>query len=386
MSKKWYFWLSLAMLISISLNLRAPINALGPMVESIKEHYGISSATFGLLSAIPVVAFGSISFIVSYFSNIKILFIALCSVALGEITRSYGGMVGLFVGTAFIGAGIAVANVLLPGFVKKKFPKKTTAMMALYSFVLNFSSVLGIWLALPLAYNLGVLHALAFWLIFSMLSIILYIPEIRNKRISRTKVRPKRTKSLMREVGAWKITIFMGLQGFLAYTTFAWLPAIIAHKGYGLEYGTKILLYSQFVCVPVAFVGPLLLGALREKYKSVYMAFLCSLYVVGYACVLFGDSKWAMYATIVCLGVPMGGVFGLALLFISQKSGSVLVATKLSAMVQGFGYLIAASGPFAIGFLYDHFGSYTYGILLVLCVALALNIAGILAHKTKVIY
>lgn len=140
------------------------------------------------------------------------------------------------------------------------------------------------------------------------------------------------------------------------------------------------------MCVPVAFVGPLLLGALREKYKSMYMAFLCSLYVVGYACVLFGDSKWAMYATIVCLGIPMGGVFGLALLFISQKSGSVLVATKLSAMVQGFGYLIAASGPFAIGFLYDHFGSYTYGILLVLCVALALNIAGILAHKTKVIY
>ena len=70
MSKKWYFWLSLAMLVAISLNLRAPINALGPMVENIKGHYGISSATFGLLSAIPIVAFGSISFIVSYFSNI----------------------------------------------------------------------------------------------------------------------------------------------------------------------------------------------------------------------------------------------------------------------------------------------------------------------------
>ena len=374
------------MLISISLNLRAPINALGPMVESIKEHYGISSATFGLLSAIPIVAFGSISFIVSYFSNIKILFSALCAIALGEVVRSYGGIGGLFVGTAFIGAGIAVANVLLPGFVKKKFPQKTTAMMALYSFVLNFSSVLGIWLALPLAHSIGVPHALAFWLIFSTLALLLYLPEIRNHRISRTKVRKKYAKSLMREVSAWKITIFLGLQGFLAYSTFAWLPAIIAHKGYGLEYGAKILLYSQFVCVPVAFFGPLLLGVLREKHKSLYMAFLCSLYVVGYACVLFGDSKWAMYATIVCLGVPRGGVFGLALLFISQKSGSVLVATKLSAMVQGFGYLIAASGPFAIGFLYDHFGSYTYGILLVLCVALALNIAGILAHKTKVIY
>lgn len=62
-----------------------------------------------------------------------------------------------------------------------------------------------------------------------------------------------------------------------------------------------------------------------------------------------------------------------------------MVATKLSAMVQGFGYLIAASGPFVIGLLHDHFESYIYGIIMVLCVAVALNITGILAHRTKMI-
>ncbi|MFC3867339.1 hypothetical protein [Helicobacter equorum] len=41
-----------------------------------------------------------------------------------------------------------------------------------------------------------------------------------------------------------------------------------------------------------------------------------------------------------------------------------MVTTKLSAMVQGFGYLIVASGPFAIGLLYDRFESYTYGIII----------------------
>lgn len=244
---------------------------------------------------------------------------------------------------------------------------------------------MGIWLALPLTYSIGVPHTLAFWLIFSILALMLYLPEIRNNRISRVKIRPKHTKSLIREIGAWKITIFMGLQGFLAYSTFAWLPAIIAQKGYGLEYGTQVLLYSQFVCVPVAFFGPLLLGILREKHKSLYMAFLCSLYVVGYLCVLLGESQWTIYVAIVCIGAPMGGVFGLALLFISQKSSSVMVATKLSAMVQGFGYLIAASGPFAIGLLHDYFESYTYGIIIVLCVAVALNITGILAYRTKII-
>lgn len=63
-----------------------------------------------------------------------------------------------------------------------------------------------------------------------------------------------------------------------------------------------------------------------------------------------------------------------------------MVTTKPSAMVQGFGYLIVASGPFAIGLLYTivlrviHMGS-----LLMLCVGVALNITGILAHRPKMI-
>lgn len=74
-----------------------------------------------------------------------------------------------------------------------------------------------------------------------------------------------------------------------------------------------------------------------------------------------------IYIAIVCIGAPMGGVFGLALLFISQKSSSVMVATKLSAMVQGFGYLIAASGPFFIGLLHDHFESYIWDYYGAMC-------------------
>ncbi len=77
--------------------------------------------------------------------------------------------------------------------------------------------------------------------------------------------------------------------------------------------------YIHNLCVPVAFFCPLLLGVLREKHKNVYMAFLCSLYVIGYLCVLFGESQWTIYVAIFCIGTPMGGVFGLILLFISQK-------------------------------------------------------------------
>ncbi|MCW1538051.1 hypothetical protein OLR75_08075 [Campylobacter jejuni] len=43
---------------------------------------------------------------------------------IGEILRSYTGMYGLFLGMLGIGCGIAIANVLLPSFIKEKFSKK----------------------------------------------------------------------------------------------------------------------------------------------------------------------------------------------------------------------------------------------------------------------
>ena len=372
-------------MVTITLNLRAPINSMGPSIEAIKEYFNISSSVAGLLNSIPLLAFGSISFAVAYFSSVRLLFIALCCIALGEIVRSFGGVGGLFVGMGLLGAGIAVANVLVPSFIRKKFGKKTPSMMSVYSLMLNVSSIVGIVLALPLITFFGIRIAMAFWVIFALFAIVFFLPEIKNHRFSRPKTKSATTKSLFVDFNAWKITLFMGLQGFVAYSTFTWLPVIIASKGYSLEYGTNILLYMQIISIPVAFFGPLLLGRLREMYRSVYMAFLCGLYAIGYVVVLFFDSQSAMIVSVFCIGIPMGGVFGLALLFISQKSATFAIATKLSSMAQGFGYLIAASGPFLIGVLHDLSESYVPGIVLVLCVAFVLNIFGILANKCKII-
>lgn len=69
---------------------------------------------------------------------------------LGEIIRSYFGVYGLFLGMLAMGCGIAIANVLLPSFIKEKFPKKMASIMGIYSLVLSISSIMGIALAIPL--------------------------------------------------------------------------------------------------------------------------------------------------------------------------------------------------------------------------------------------
>lgn len=71
------------------------------------------------------------------------------------------------------------------------------------------------------------------------------------------------------------------------------------------------------------------------------------------------DSKTSIIISAFIMGFPWGGVFGIALLFIAQKSSNTQVAAKLSALAQGFGYLIAAQGQWIIGFLHDKFEFFT---------------------------
>lgn len=379
------FWLNVVFLIALTLNLRAPIASLGPIIESIKSAYNINSALGGLLTSLPLIAFGSVSFLVAYFSPMRAIVVGIVLIIVGEIYRSFGGSVGLFVGMALLGSGIAIANVLLPSFVKEKFPHKITFMMGVYSLVLNLSGIFGILFALPLLAFLGLQYSLIFWLPFALLAFIVYIPQMRNGRLLRIIKKPKNHINIFTQVSAWKITAFMGAQSFIAYAMFAWLALIVTEMGYGSKFGANILLLAQAVAVPIGFVGPVILGKLRNMYRSAYMACLCGLYVVGFACLLWVDSKVGVIFGAICIGIPMGGVFAIALLFISTKSANSLIASKLSAMAQGFGYLIASTSPFIVGLLHDYFESFTQGLFLLLCMGVVVSILGLIAYRAKVI-
>lgn len=163
-SYKKFFWINILVVITLALNLRAPITSIGPMIEHIQEYYNINSTLAGMLTTLPLIAFGLISFFVAYFSQIKALFFALILIVFGEVIRSYGGTIGLFSGVFLIGAGIAIANVLLPSFVKEKFSKNTYKIMGLYGSIIGLSSIAGVALSLPLLKFFDVPQAMFFGL------------------------------------------------------------------------------------------------------------------------------------------------------------------------------------------------------------------------------
>ncbi len=113
------------------------------------------------------------------------------------------------------------------------------------------------------------------------------------------------------------------------------------------------------------------------------MGFTCGLYVVSYALLLCSQQMWVVVFVSIIIGIPIGGVFGIALLFISIKSSNVQTATKLSAMAQGVGYLLASLSPVAIGRIYDMFHHFTYALVGLMILAILLNIIGLLAYKSS---
>lgn len=400
LARKKVFWLNIITMTLIALNLRAPITSIGPLTEYIQQHFVLSSALVGFLTSLPLIAFGIFSFLVARFQQTQAIIIGLICIIVGELSRSYApylvehigiqnvhilrifDIALLFIGTTIMGAGIAIENVLMPSFVKAKFSSNVPKIMGIYSLVLNFSAIIGIALSLPLLKSFGLLNAMSFWTILAVLALISYIPQIKNGRLRRQVKIGVNKFSAFKSFGAWKITLFMGIQSFLFYGIIVWLPQIIFQKGNSIEFSTHITIITQFVAFPVALIGPLLLTSLRAKYKPFYMATLCSLYVFGLSLLFFAESQSTLYIVACFIGIPMGGVFSIALLFISQKSTSIFISVKISAMAQGFGYLIASISPYLIGKMYDVFHGFNEGILVFICFSALLCLLGVMAYHT----
>ena len=384
--RKKIFLINLLPIVLISLNLRLPITSVGPAVELLQEHYGLNATQIGALTSLPLVAFGVVAFIVAYFAPIRAMFVALLLLVFGEIVRSIGGSALLFVGTAIMGSGIAVANVLLPTFVKAKFPRNVPKIMGLYSLLLNISAALGIALILPLCYLLPLPLAMASWVIVALCAIISFLPQIKNSRLIRKKPKSSIQKSLFAQPTAWKVTLFMALSSTMAYCFFSWYHALVRSFGYDEAFASHMMLLAQCSIIPVAYFVPVILGSISRRFKPFFMGGICGGYVLVYMLLLFfGEHTWVVGFSSFLVGVPVGGAFGVALLFISTKSANVAIATKLSAMAQGVGYLIAALGPLLLGGLYDYFGGFSEALLVLVGLGVLLCTLGLVASRARVI-
>ncbi|HEX8416339.1 MAG TPA: MFS transporter [Methylobacterium sp.] len=367
----------------IAFNLRPALTSVGPLLTDIRAETGLSAAGAALLTTLPVLCLGLACalgpLVVRRIGADAGVLAAILVVALGNGLRGLGGLGLLYLGVCVAAVGIGLANVLLPGLVKRDFAGQAGIMTGLYTMVLCLGAAAGAGLTVPLAdVGGGWPLALAAWSLPALAAALAWLPFARARPVP-VRVPPARA-ALWRDPLAWQVTGFMGLQSALAYIVFGWLPAILQDRGLSaLDAGfvASILSIGQ---MPAALLVPALAARLRDQRGLVVALILLS--IASFTALVFGPVEGVMIVGIL-LGLGVGGLFGLGLTILVLRARDAAGAAGLSTLAQGVGYTVAALGPLGFGLAHDASGGWGWPTLLFSGIAAGSLVCGLGAGRAR---
>ncbi|MFT4398627.1 CynX/NimT family MFS transporter [Bacillus sp. SW14] len=381
------FWLIIG-IIFIAFNLRPAITSVGPVISSIRADLHMSNGTAGFLTALPLLSFAVLSPLAPKFGqrlgNERTLWLGLLMLLIGILLRSAGLISALFAGTALIGIGIAIGNVLLPSLIKHKYPEKSGIMISLYTTSMCIFAALASGVSVPLAAQMegGWKQAFLLWGGLAFLALLIWIPQLRHRDTANKAVKLQ-TSSIWASKMAWHVTIFMGLQSFLFYSSIAWFPEILRSHGIDTSTAGWMVSLMQFASLPSTFLTPVF--ADRLKHQRGIVAGLTAVYLIGLCGLLAGGSHILLAVWMIIIGIGQGSSISLALTLIGLRSENAQQAAALSGMSQSFGYLLAAVGPIFVGYLFDQTHSWTMPLVLLIAALIAMGAAGLGAGRDQYI-
>ena len=363
----------MAGILVLAFNLRGSITSLPPLFPELSSSLGLSSAEIAALAATPVLCFGVFSGVAAPLSRRygeeRVLLAALALLAAGLIGR--GALPGwlLFPGTVLASAAIALMNVLLPSLVKRRQPARAGLLIGVYLLSLAAGAILASLIAVPVFQASGgsVPLALGIWALPAAVAALVWLPQWRF-RTAPAGARPPEQRRLLkvsRYLLAWQVMGFMGLQSLIYYATLSWLPTLFRDRGADpVHAGTLLALMNLGNAVTLLLI-PLLAHRTRDQRWLVALTVACA--AVGLAGAWFAPLGGAA-AWVLLLGFGEGAALALAVYFTVVRAPDPVASASLSAFTQGAGYLVAAPGPLAIGFLHTATGSWTIPVVVLLAV------------------
>jgi CP family cyanate transporter-like MFS transporter len=377
--------LAVLSVVALAFNMRTAIGEIPPVLPDL----GLSSAGQSILATVPVVCFGLAALAApalrTRLGEERGLLMVLAVLLVGVLVRAAWPGGGLFPGTVFAGCAIAVMNVLVPSLVRRRFPGHVGLMTGTYTTALVAGGSISAATTVPLRDAAGgSLHlALGIWAVPIAVALVAWLPQRRHGALPPVAGAREAIRALGRSRVAWYVTLFMGLQSLLYYAPLSWLPAI--HRDQGIDASTAGLLLSvlNLISIPMTFLTPVLAHRMRDQRKAV--AGTVALTVTGLLGILLAPSSTALVWVIV-LGLGQGAALSLALLMIVLRAGDDHTAARLSSMAQGFGYLLAASGPLVTGLLHAATGDWTVPLIVLVALCGVELTVGLAAGRARVVH
>lgn len=392
-------------IVLASLNMRAALASVSPLVSDISQSFGLSSTASSLVTSVPVLFLGLGALVAPWlarrFGSEPVLLFALLLLAVGILVRVAPSTVALYGGGVLVGTAIALLNVLMPGLIKRDFPDRAASMTSVYTGAMIAGATLVAASSVPLekAFGGSWEASLAVWSLLAVLAAVAWLPQVliaRGRTGHEVRVTSTRSgsgtgpgsasgatgKSVWRSALAWQVTLFMGLQSLWSYVLIAWMPTIFTDHGMSRSTAGVIFAFNNLIQVAGAFAVPLLAGRMRSQRPLIVL--VTSLVAAGYAGLMIAPVSGAwLWAGV--LGIGQGGAVGLALTMIVLRSGDAQTAARLSGMAQTVGYLLAAVGPLAAGAVHQATGGWTIPIALVLGVCAAALAVGLFAARDRTV-
>lgn len=369
----------------LALNLRMGIASVGPVLPQIVHDLGVTLVYGSLLTTVPVVMMGVASpfsaRLAARFGIERTVVAAIAVVCIATGARFWTtSSVTLVASAALLGCGIAAGNTMLPAVVRRYFPAHGALMTGIYAVGINAGAGLAAFGTPRLAQDLPSTWrgALAIWAGLAVVALVMWlVVAVRAPRQSRairvSLPRPSRH--------AWMAALLFGLQSVVYYGILAWLAPLYEERGWSKVQAGLLLSFFTLMQMVGAVTASLLVqrtGRLTDGLRVTAAVSAAGVLLIAFTPMSF---PWLW---IIVLGVGAGGIFPLTLTVPLAITSSVDEARSLTASMLFYGYLLGATGPFAVSLLRSVSGGFTAPLALLATLAVfALSLAGPVAKGPR---
>ena len=358
-------------LVLLALNLRPAAVSVGPVLAEVRAGLGMSGATTGLLTSLPVIAFAafgaSAPWLAARVGLHRVTMLALGCLVLGLAGRAAVPEQLEFLALSLLAlAGMAVANVLLPSLVKLHFPDRIGLVTAIYTTSLSIGLTAALILTVPISDTFGSWRAgLGVWAGVALVALVPWVGLVRRDRHLEESGRTIRYAEVLRTPLGLAMAAFFGLQSLLAYVVFGWFAQLWRDSGYSAGQAGLLVGTLAAVAIPLSLWAPTRLAKSPDPRWLLFTVLAC--YPVGFVGLMVAPHSLALlWAVLVGIGTV---TFPLILTLVGLRARTPEGTAALSSLTQSLGYLIAAAGPFTVGALYEATGGWTVPLLLLAILA-----------------
>jgi CP family cyanate transporter-like MFS transporter len=376
--------------VLLAVNLRPALVAVSPLLDAIRADTGMSTTMESLLTTLPLLCFGVLAPIAPRIGNrLGVNFTLLLTMAVliaGTALRLIDSTAALLAGSVVIGLSIAVANVLLPGVIKREFSTRTALMSGVYTMSLFGGAAMAAGLTVPIQ-NVASLDwrtALGMWGVLAVLGLIVWLPRVMRRTgapsngVSGAQVEPVR-HGVWKHPVAWMVAFYFAAQSLTFYSSAAYLPTILTKAGMSLGAAGWMLSFSSLVAVVGAAGTP---GLTRKISPGLLVTLSAALTTAGFVGVLLAPSS-VTYVWMALMGIGQGAGLSLSVLFIVLRSRDPLHTAHLSSMAQSAGYILAAIGPFALGDIHQATGGWTIPLWVLILLGIPTVLVGLGSSRPR---